>query len=101
MSEKSSTFVWVVIISALLLGGAVVLYPGYRNLRTKRGELEKKRAELAQVQKERNALKDEADRLQNDPTTIEAAAKKNHNMIRSGETISTYRDSRLQKKRKK
>ena len=99
MSEKSSTFVWVVIISALLLGGAVVLYPGYRNLRTRRSELENKREALAKIQKERNNLKDEADRLQNDPATIEAAARKNHNMIREGETISTYRDSRKQKKK--
>jgi len=84
-----STYLWYLLIAALLAGSAVLLLPVYRDLRKQRS-IEQETAEtLRRNREELGEIKSENQKL-NTPSGVEKVARERFRMVKKGETVLVY-----------
>ncbi len=84
-----STYLWYLLIAALLGGSAVLLLPVYRDL-LKQRNVEQETAETLRRNKEELAeIKNENQKLTT-PAGVEKVARERFRMVKKGETVLVY-----------
>ncbi|MDA1307655.1 MAG: septum formation initiator family protein [Acidobacteria bacterium] len=82
----------LVVVSGLLMVNALFGDKGYLATIQARQEQTRAASALQALRAENARLAEEADRLRNDPHTLEEAARRGLGLIRPGETLITLRD---------
>jgi cell division protein FtsB len=86
----SSPYLLYLFIALLLLSGAILLLPVYRDYQKKRVELSVLQKDLAEKQGRSAELNQETAELQTSPGAVEKVAREKFSLSREGETLLTY-----------
>ncbi len=84
---SAAAFWWILIIIAVGVMSAVILYPKLREKNKKVSELETRQAVLARKEAERNMYMEQVDALNNDPDTVERVAKDKYHLFKKDEKV--------------
>lgn len=84
---SNSTIVWFFIILIFIVAGGVLLFPVYKNLRSKQQELRVEQKRLAEKKAELFEKQKQISDLENSPQAVERYARENLKMVRKGESV--------------
>ena len=85
--NSNSTLLWFFIILLFIVAGGVLLFPVYKNLRSKQQSLRVEQKRLAEKKAELLKKQEQISDLENSPQAVERYARENYKMVRKGETV--------------
>ena len=78
---------WAIFIFVVIAAGVYILYPFWKDIRVKQGELQKQEAELHDLKKRQMRLQQQNHDLQTSPAAVEKVAREELRMVRKDESV--------------